>query len=75
MSERHNLMNLAASLEHALDTAVWLCDHTDDDEARAVADAQHITAIVEVCRTAAACLNERLVVALTVKREEILANV
>ena len=55
MSEHENLMNLAASLEHALDAAVWLCDHTDDDEARAVADSRHITALVEMCRAAAAC--------------------
>lgn len=50
MTERENLMNLAASLEHALDAAVWLCDHTDDDEARHVATPKHITALVEVCR-------------------------
>ncbi|NCA89451.1 MAG: hypothetical protein EOM92_11225 [Gammaproteobacteria bacterium] len=69
MSEHENLMNLAASLEHALDAAVWLCDHTDDDEARAVADSRHITALVEVCRAAAACLSERLVDALTLNPE------
>ena len=69
MSERENLMNLAASLEHALDAAVWLCDHTDDDEARHVATPKHITALVEVCRAAAACLSERLVYALTLNPE------
>ncbi len=69
MSEHEHLMNLAASLELALDCAVWLADHTDDDEARAVADSRHITALVEVCRTAAACLSERLVTALTLNPE------
>ena len=75
MSERDNLMNLAASLEHALEAAVWLCDHADDDEARHVATPSHITALVEVCRTAAACLSERLVDAWKVTDEEVRANV
>ena len=75
MSERDNLLNLAASLEHALDAAVWLCDHTDDDEARHVATPKHITALVEVCRTAAACLAERMVDAWKPTDEEICANV